>query len=176
MSRTGLVHVYTGDGKGKTTSAIGLAVRALGCGMKVCYVSFHKHPELYGYTEMESLKQLGADVLNFAKGHPHLDKTLDSNSIKAEAKQGIHKVRELIHKTKYDLLILDEVIISVRDGYIEEQELLLFINEKPETLELILTGRAATDAIIEVADYVSFVKKIKHPFDNGVSSRKGIEY
>jgi cob(I)alamin adenosyltransferase len=82
----------------------------------------------------------------------------------------------LISKEKYDLLILDEIIISVRDKYLNEEELISFIKEKPEGLELVITGRSATDKMIEMADYVSFIKKIKHPYDNGVTSRKGIEY
>lgn len=176
MKTKGLIHVYTGDGKGKTTSAIGLAARALGGGMKVCYVSFHKRPELYGYTEMDSLKKLGATVLNFAKGHPHLDQKIDSEELSNEVKSGLNHISNLISKEKYDLLILDEIIISVRDKYLNEEELISFIKEKPEGLELVITGRSATDNMIEMADYVSFIKKIKHPYDNGVTSRKGIEY
>ena len=82
----------------------------------------------------------------------------------------------MISKEKYDLLILDEIIISVRDKYLNEEELISFIKEKPEGLELVITGRSATDNMIEMADYVSFIKKIKHPYDNGITSRKGIEY
>ncbi|MDD2490762.1 MAG: cob(I)yrinic acid a,c-diamide adenosyltransferase [Bacteroidales bacterium] len=176
MKREGLVHVYTGDGKGKTTSAIGLAVRALGCGMRVCYVSFHKRPELYGYTEMESIRKLGATVINIAKGHPHLDKTIDNEEITKEVNEGLLMISKLIKDNNYDLLILDEIIISVRDNYLEERSLLSFIKEKPYSLELVLTGRAATEAIMDSANYVSFIKKIKHPYDNGVTSRKGVEY
>ncbi|MFI3289528.1 MAG: cob(I)yrinic acid a,c-diamide adenosyltransferase [Rikenellaceae bacterium] len=176
MDKLGLIHVYTGDGKGKTTSAIGLATRVLGGGLKVCYTSFHKRPEKYGYTEMDSLRKLGATVINFAKGHPHLDRTLDPKVIKSEATEAIGRLSKLITEEHIDLLIMDEILISVRDNYITEDMLVAFIESKPSHMELVVTGRGATPRIIELADYVSNVQKIKHPFDSGVMSRKGIEF
>ncbi|MFI3264405.1 MAG: cob(I)yrinic acid a,c-diamide adenosyltransferase [Rikenellaceae bacterium] len=172
----GLIHIYTGEGKGKTTSAIGLATRALGGGFKVCYTSFHKRPERYGYTEMDSLRELGATVLNFAKGHPKLDRSIDPEVIKLETVEGLSQIKELITTENFDLLIMDEILISVRDNYISEELLLEFIRSKPEALELVLTGRGATANVIELAHYVSYIEKVKHPFDNGIASRKGIEY
>jgi cob(I)alamin adenosyltransferase len=176
MNKTGLVHIYTGTGKGKTTAAIGLCTRALGHGLKVCYVSFHKQPEKYGYNEMDSLRKLGAQVINHAKGHPHLDKTLDSQKIKEETYAGLNNIKEIIEKESFDLLVLDEIIISVRDGFLDEQELVEFIKNKPPELELVLTGRGARANIIELADYVSEINHIKHPYDSGISSREGIEF
>ncbi len=173
---SGLVHIYTGDGKGKTTSAIGLAVRALGGGFKVCYTSFHKRPERYGYTEMDSLKKLEATVLNFAKGHPKLDRSIDPEVTKHETAEAILQIKKLITEQEFDLLIMDEILISVRDNYIPEQTLEEFIRSKPDGLELVMTGRGATPRIIELADYVSYVEKVKHPYDCGVASRKGVEY
>src|SRR5690554_2202845 len=81
LKETGLIHVYTGTGKGKTTAAVGLATRALGSGLSVCYCSFHKDPEKYGYSEMESLKKLGAHVINFAKHHPHMEENVSDATI-----------------------------------------------------------------------------------------------
>ncbi len=176
MDRKGLIHIYTGDGKGKTTSAVGLASRALGRGLRVCYVSFHKRPEKYGYSEMNTLRNAGALILNRAKGHPKLDKTIDPEVNSAEVREAIREIGDLINRDQFDLLILDEIIISVRDNYIEEQLILDFVANKPDSLELVMTGRGATDRLIEIADYVSQVTKIKHPFDQGVSSREGIEY
>lgn len=176
MSQRGFIHVYTGDGKGKTTAAVGLATRSLGHGMNVCYCSFHKDPEKYGYTEMKSLRKLGAAVYNFAKGHPHLDKSLDGNVIANETVEAITALPKIIEDGHFDLLIMDEILISVRDGYLDEETLLEFIKNKPAALELVMTGRNATQSIIELADYVSEVKKIKHPYDNGIFSREGIEY
>lgn len=176
ITNTGLVHIYTGDGKGKTTAAIGLATRALGGGLQVCYVSFHKRPQLYGYTEMDSLRTLGATVINLAQGHPHLDRSIDATVIAQEAAQGLKQISELIAEKHFDLLIMDEIIISVRDEYIEEDILVDFVTNKPAHLELVITGRSATPRLIELADYVSFVQKIKHPYDKGIASRKGIEF
>ncbi len=172
----GLVHIYTGEGKGKTTAAIGLATRALGGGFKVLYTSFHKRPERYGYTEMDALKGLEATVLNFAKGHPKLDRTIDPEVTKAESREAIVEIKKLIKEQHFDMLIMDEILISVRDNYIDEQTLLEFIDHKPKDLELVLTGRGATPNIIDKSDYVSYIQKVKHPFDEGVASRKGVEY
>jgi cob(I)alamin adenosyltransferase len=176
MKKLGLIHIYTGDGKGKTTAAVGLAVRALGSGFNVCYCSFHKRPEKYGYAEMESLKKLGATVLNFAKGHPHLDKSIDGNQIKREVPEAIQTIKEMLASQHYDLLILDEILISVRDQYLDESALLDLIKTKPGDTELVLTGRAATENVMELADYITFCKKLKHPYDRKIRSRKGIEY
>lgn len=176
MDKTGLIHVYTGDGKGKTTSAVGLATRALGSGLKVCYCSFHKRPEKYGYTEMDSLRKLGAKVYNFAKGHPHLDKSIDEDEIKRQVPEAIATLTDLLKTERVDVLILDEILISVRDNYLDETILIDFIKNKPTDTELVLTGRQATQNVMDLADYVSFVKKIKHPYDKGVMSRAGIEY
>ncbi len=176
MDKLGLVHIYTGDGKGKTTSAVGLATRALGRGLKVCYVSFHKRPEKYGYSEMNILKEAGAMVLNRAKGHPKLDKSIDPAINSEEVKQAIIEIRELIKSEHFDLLILDEIVISVRDNYIGEAVMLDFIAQKPANLELVMTGRGASQGLIMAADYVSNISKVKHPFDEGIASRAGVEY
>lgn len=176
MNKLGLIHIYTGDGKGKTTAAVGLATRALGGGLRVCYCSFHKRPEKYGYTEIDSLRKLGATIENFAKGHPHLDKSIDEEDIKREVPQAIIRLKEMLERDRYDLLIMDEILISVRDNYLDEAILLDFIDHKPISTELILTGRGATEAVMQRADYITFCKKIKHPYDQGVSSRKGIEF
>ncbi len=174
--KCGLTHIYTGDGKGKTTTAIGLATRALGGGLRVCYCSFHKRPERYGYTEMDSLRQLGATVMNFAKGHPKLDRSLDPEVTKRETEEAVEQVAALVADGGFDLLIMDEILISVRDSYIPEERIVRFIDQKPATLELVLTGRGATERVMERADYVSNIQKIKHPYDSGIASRKGIEF
>lgn len=176
MEKTGLIHIYTGDGKGKTTAAVGLATRALGSGLKVCYCSFHKRPEKYGYTEIDSLRKLGATVYNLAKGHPHLDKSIDENVIKQETCEAIDFLKEMLKTTRFDMLIMDEILISVRDAYLTEASLINFIKNKPADTELVLTGRGATENVIQLADYVTFCKKIKHPYDMGILSRAGIEY
>ena len=176
---TGLIHIYTGTGKGKTTAAIGLAARALGSGMSVCYCSFHKDPEKYGYTEMESLKKLGAHVINFAKHHPHMEENVSHETIAEitkEVNQALDSITELLNTEQFDLLILDEIFISLRDNYLNEGKLIDFIENKPETTELVLTGRGATKKALSMAHYITNMECVKHPFYDNIPSRKGIEY
>ena len=176
---TGLIHIYTGTGKGKTTAAIGLATRALGGGLSVCYCSFHKCPEKYGYSEMESLKKLGAWVINFAQHHPHMDENVTEDTIaciKEEVSQAIVTLTTLLSEEYFDILIMDEIFISIRDNYLEEDILIDFIKNKPAKTELVLTGRGATDKTMAMAHYITNMECIKHPYYNNTPSRKGIEY
>ncbi len=175
----GLIHIYTGTGKGKTTAAIGLATRALGGGLSVCYCSFHKHPEKYGYTEMESLKKLGASVINFAKHHPHMDENVTEDTIagiQEEVNKALNTLTTLFSTIHFDLLILDEIFISVRDNYLDENILIDFIENKPPKTELVLTGRGATEKTMALADYITNMECVKHPYYSNIPSRKGIEY
>ncbi len=176
MKAKGLIQVYTGDGKGKTTAAVGLACRARGQGLKVCYIYFHKDPEKWGYGELKILKKLGVTVKGFAEKHPHFYKKVTPKDVRKECLEGLKFVKKVYEKMEYDILILDEIIISLRDGFLKEKEILDVLNSKPEKLELILTGRDATKKIIKKADLVSEIKKIKHPYDSGMKGRKGIEY
>ena len=125
---------------------------------------------------MDSLRTLGAKVINLAKGHPHLDSSIKRETMETEVNEGLLMLKELIKNEEFDLLILDEILISVRDHYIGEDLLIDFVRNKPQFLELVMTGRGATPALIDLADYVSYVEKLKHPFDRSIQSRKGIEY
>ena len=174
--KKGLIHIYTGEGKGKTTASVGLAVRALGHGMKVCYAHFNKRPELYGYNEIQSLQKLGAIILGFTDGHWSFNPKVTRESSREDVKNGLIQLAGFIQGEKPDLLILDEILISVRDGILAEEELLEFIAQKPVKLELVLTGRGASDGMIAVADYVSYIQKVKHPFDRKIYGREGIEF
>lgn len=172
----GLIQIYTGDGKGKTTAAVGLAVRAVGHGLKVCYVYFHKDPDKWGYSEHGILKTIGIDVFGFAGKHPFCDKKTNFTEIRERCLKGVNFIKELYLQNKYDLLILEEINISLRDGFLKTEEVIPLLTAKPACLELILTGRGAARELIELADLVSNVQKIKHPYDRGVKARKGIEY
>jgi len=173
---SGLIHIYTGEGKGKTTASVGLAVRALGHGLKVCYTHFNKQPELYGYNEIQSLQKLGAKMLGFTNGHWSFNSSVTQESSRNDVLSGLAELEKYIQTKNPDLLILDEILISVRDGVIEESELIEFISGRPAHLELVMTGRNASDGLIEIADYVSYIQKVKHPFDRKIYSREGIEY
>lgn len=179
ISKKGYVHIYSGNGKGKTTAAIGLAARALGSEMTVCYCSFHKDPELYGYSEMKSLEKLGAKIINFAKYHPHLEELVaeeTNKEIANDVDKAIDYLALFITENKYDLIILDEVLISIRDKYLSEDKLVDFIKNKPVSVELVLTGRGITDKLSLHADYITNFECVKHPYYNNLSPRKGIEF
>jgi cob(I)alamin adenosyltransferase len=174
--KKGLIQVYTGPGKGKSTAAIGQAVRAAGHGLKVGFLSFFKDPEAFGYGEYKSLEKLGIRTFLFAKRHPHFYRELDPNDVSRECSRGLGFIKELFRDPSWDMVILDEINIAVRDGFLREEDVLSLMGAKPEKLELVLTGRGVTEKIVEKADLVSEVKEVKHPYSQGVRSREGIEY
>jgi cob(I)alamin adenosyltransferase len=176
MKKKGLIQIYTGTGKGKSTAAIGQAVRAAGHGLKVGFISFFKDPKVFGYGEYESLEKLGVKTFHFAKKHPHFYKELNPHDVCQECSQGLEFIKELSQDSSWDMLVLDEINIAVRDGFLKEEDVLSLLETKPEKLELVLTGRGVTEKIIEKADLVSEVKEVKHPYSQGIKSRKGIEY
>ncbi|MBU2101806.1 MAG: cob(I)yrinic acid a,c-diamide adenosyltransferase [Candidatus Omnitrophota bacterium] len=174
--RQGLIQIYTGDGKGKTTAAVGLAVRARGHNFKVGYIFFFKDPKKFGYAEIRLLKKLGVKVFGFSHKHPHFYKNLGSNSVRRECLKGMNFIKKICHAGSYDLLILDEILIALRDGFLSENEILEIMTLKPPDMELVMTGRGATGNIIKKADLVSVIEKKKHYLDKGVTKRKGIEF
>jgi len=176
MKSKGLIQIYTGEGKGKTTAAVGLACRAVAHNLKVGYIYFHKNPTRWEYGELESLRKLGVDVFGFAKEHPHFSRQIDRSKIRKDCLHGLQFIEEVYREQKYDILILDEINISVREGFLNQEEVLEMLDAKPQSLELILTGRDASLKIIDRADLVSEVKNVKHPYEKGVQRRKGIEY
>lgn len=173
----GLIQIYTGQGKGKTTAAIGMALRTIAYGLNVGYINFFKNPESKkSGGELAILKQLGIEVVSFAPNHPRFYKGVDKHKIRQECLAALTFIQKIYEENKYAMLILDEILIAVRDEFLTEKEVLGLMDNKPDTMELILTGRGATQAIIQKADLVSEIKKIKHPFDSGISARQGIEY
>jgi len=176
MQEKRLIQVYTGDGKGKSTAAIGQAVRAAGHGFKVGFVSFFKDPEVFGYGEYAPLQKLGIETFLFAKKHPHFYKELSLDEVREECLKGVEFIKELFKDHSWDMLILDEINVAMRDGFLKEKEVLSLLEAKPERLELILTGRGATGEIMGKADLVSEIREVKHPYEQGIKSREGIEY
>ena len=170
----GLVHVFTGNGKGKTTAALGAILRALGHGLKVYIVFFMKGD--YPYGEFDTLSKLpNVDMASFG-----FRSLTDPANIKLEeieqAKLALSAAREAVLSDDYDLVVLDEVNVALALKLIELDEVLKLIGDKPPDLELIITGRYADSKIIELADLVTEMVKIKHPFDSGLLAREGIEY
>ncbi|MEW6619417.1 MAG: cob(I)yrinic acid a,c-diamide adenosyltransferase [bacterium] len=176
MKKRGLIQIYTGEGKGKTTAAVGLAVRAKGHNFKVGYVYFHKAPARWKSGEHQILEKIGVDIFGVAKKHPHFFKDVTYNEMREECQKGLKFIKNLYQENRYDMLILDEILISLRDGFLKEEEIIELMESKPPGMELVLTGRGATQKIIEKADLVSEIKKIKHPYDSGIQRRKGIEF
>lgn len=173
----GLVHVYTGDGKGKTTAAIGLGLRAYGRGLKVLVFQFLKGTET---GEIKALKELKGNLLIYNEAK--IDKfTWEMNSNEVESLKTnfnciLNYISDVVLSSKCDLLILDEIMAVISLGLIDIEDIVDFIKNKPYKLEIVLTGRNVPGKIIEIADYVSEINFIKHPYTKGVTARIGIEY
>jgi len=170
----GFVQIYTGGGKGKTTAAIGLAVRAAGYGLKTYFVQFMKE---YPYNELNSLKHLNewitieqycGDDFVYKKEPAPLEEI-------QKAKYALARAEEKMLSGVYDLIILDEICVAIYFGLLKTEDIIPLINVKPENVELILTGRYCPTELIEKADLVTEMKEVKHYYSQGVLSRKGIE-
>lgn len=176
----GLTHIYTGDGKGKTTASLGLILRALGQKFKVCFITFHKNPKKYNYGEFRILSRLkNIKVYNFVEKCHYFDKSYDINKIKKEVLCCIETIKNKIFKERYDLVVLDEILVCVRERLLSIDVLIELIKLKPSTTELILTGQANRTIINKLrahVDYISYIKNLKHPYDMGIKRRKGIEF
>jgi cob(I)alamin adenosyltransferase len=170
----GLVQIFTGNGKGKTTAALGTVLRAAGHGLKTLVVFFMKGD--YAYGEYETLSRL-PNVETTSFGFRQLT---DPANIKPEeieqARQALAAAREAVLSGKYDLVVLDEVNVALGFNLLELEEVARLIQDKPPGVELILTGRYADNRLIEMADLATEMVKLKHPFDQGIKARKGIEY
>jgi len=177
MGKNGLVLVYTGNGKGKTTAALGLALRAIGYNHKICMIQFIKGSWPYG--EMESAKRLEPEfeLIIAGKGFVGIidDKSPREEHVKI-AKEAIKISKEKIQSGNYDIVILDELNYAINLELIDVQEVLELIKSKPSRLNLVLTGNHAKKEIIDSADLVTEMKEIKHPFKSGIKAKKGIDF
>ena len=171
-----LVHIYTGEGKGKTTASIGLAVRAAGAGMKVLFVQFFKEDSAPS-GEKEVLKAVGVDLVRSNCRHPlFTGARTDLEAVRASVVGTYEAAKEKLMSGGYNLAVFDEIMSAINGGWIKIDDILSFLDSRPEGLEVVLTGRNAPVELMQSADYVTEMLKIKHPFDNGVQARKGIEY
>ena len=173
----GLTIVYTGKGKGKTTAALGLALRATGYDKKICMIQFIKGSWHYG--EMDSTKKLepGFEMVAVGKGFVGI---IDDKSPKEDhekvAKEAIRIRNEKIQSGKYDIVILDEINYAVNLNLISLDDVLKLVKSKPDNIDLVLTGNYAKEEVIEIADLVTEMKEIKHPFQKGIKAKKGIDF
>jgi cob(I)alamin adenosyltransferase len=171
----GLVQIFTGNGKGKTTAALGTIIRAAGHGLKIFVIFFIKGD--YAYGEYSTLSKLpNVTVASFGLRQFIYKKSGVNPEEKAQAKAALAAAREAITGGGYDIVVLDEINVALYFNLIETEEVLQLIKDKPPHLELIMTGRNADSRLIEAADLVTEMVKIKHPFDKGIKARKGIEY
>lgn len=172
---TGLIHLYCGDGKGKTTAAAGLALRAAGAGRRVLFVQFFKNGDSSELGPLRALDNVAVAVSDRRHGFfRHMDAA--ERETAAADYSALFSDALRIAREGADLLVLDEAVSACNHGMISETELLRFLREKPEGLEVVLTGRAPSPALLSAADYVTEMKKIKHPYDRGIPARKGIEF
>lgn len=172
MKPKGYVQVYTGEGKGKTTAALGLAIRAAGAGLNVYLAQFIKHGE---YSEITGLSRFSDRITVAQFGCGRFIKGRPSPQDVESAGRGIEKVKSILAAGEHQVVILDEANVAVSLDLFSEKTLLEIIASKPDAVELIITGRGATTKIIESADLVTEMKEIKHYFKNGVPARIGIE-
>lgn len=174
MMKEGLVHIYCGDGKGKTTAALGLTIRAAGSGMTVVFVQFFKDGKSAEFNAM-------AEQVNIILLPPErtfgFSWTLTPEEKQQAAEFYTNHFRRATELARLaDLLVLDEIIGACNCGAVPEAEVLAFLQNKPAGLEVVLTGRNPSQAMVDAADYVTEMRKIKHPFDRNIGARPGIEY
>lgn len=172
----GMIHIYTGEGKGKTTTALGLAIRAAGSGMQVVLLQFLKGRHTSELNVLAQVPQI--TVLRTKKAYPFFKQMTaeDKRAITTEHNQLLQQANSLVENGKCDLLILDEVMAAYQYHIVDKQLVHQLVEAKPPALELVLTGRNAREYFIEQADYVTEMVKKKHPFDAGYPAREGIEY
>jgi cob(I)alamin adenosyltransferase len=173
----GLVIVYTGNGKGKTTAALGLCIRAVGYDEKVCIIQFIKGSWKYG--ELDGIKRLLPNVELYQKGLGFVgivDDKLDRSEHVKAAREAIDFAREKVLSGKYDIVILDEINVAVGLDLIKVNDVIDIIKSKPPLVDVVLTGRNARQEIIDIADLVTEMREIKHPYQKGIMAQKGIDF
>ena len=177
MSQKGLVIVYTGGGKGKTSAALGLVLRAVGYNHKVCMIQFVKGSWHYG--ELDSAKRLAPEfeLVTAGKGFVGIldDKSPREEHVKA-ANDTLAISKEKIMSGKFDVVILDEINYAIQLELLKLDDVINLIKSKPAELDLVLTGNHASEEVIELADLVTEMKEIKHPFKSGIKAKKGIDF
>jgi cob(I)alamin adenosyltransferase len=170
----GLVQVYTGEGKGKTSAAFGLALRAAGRGFRVFVIQFIKGG--FDYGELYIVKQLpNLELKAFGQGK-FVTQIPPSEKDIALAKEAYALAKHVVESDEYDVVILDEINVALHLGLLSLEEILNLVKTKPKNVELVLTGRNAPQEVIEIADLVTEMKEVKHPYTKGEKPRKGIEY
>lgn len=171
----GYVHIYTGCGKGKTTAAVGLALRAQSRGLRVLFVQFMKGGKTISETKL--LEQCAVTVKKFnSVRSPLFDPDVKKSYLKKHMFKALDDIKKIMIKKDFDVIILDEFLCLLSEKLLTDREALDFISHRPFETELVLTGRGAPKKLIQAADYATEMKMLKHPFSKKVPARKGIEY
>ena len=176
MSEKGCIHIYTGNGKGKTTAALGLCFRAAGCGIKSAFIQFMKGQET---GELAAARMMNSMIRIEQYGSPKLivnnnQKIFEEH--RSEAAKGYSRAEELIRQNEFRIIVLDEILNLLNFRLIDLQKIIDLVKAKPEPMELILTGRGAPDELVRLADLVTEMREIKHYYNSGVKARRGIEF
>lgn len=170
--KKGYIHIYTGDGKGKTTAAIGLAIRAAGYGMKTYMGQFMKGQH---YGELTALRDHPCITIEQYGDIECVHREEITQKHIDQAQHGLKQARIVMHSRQYDIIILDEINVAVWFNLISTEKVIELLKDRPDNMEVILTGRRAPEALLEMADLVSDIKEIKHYYHHGVNARTGIE-
>ena len=171
--RKALVILYTGNGKGKTTAALGMLLRAWGRGMKVCMLSFIK-AETSNYGEERAAKKLGIELIPLGGGFTWLSKDLEKD--KALAQKCWELCKQKIASGEYDIVVLDEITYPITYGWLDVDEVIETLRSRPADLHVVLTGRDAHEKLIEFADLVTEMREVKHPFNAGTKAQPGVDF
>ncbi len=171
--RKPLVIVYTGNGKGKTTAALGMLLRAWGRGMKVCMLSFIKH-ESANFGEERAARKLGVEMIPLGGGFTWLSKDIEKDKALARRCWGL--CSEKIVSGQYDIVILDEITYPITYGWLDVDEVITTLRDRPPNQHIVITGREAHEKLIEFADLVTEMREIKHPFTSGIKAQPGVDF
>lgn len=171
----GLIHIYCGDGKGKTTCSVGLTVRASGYGLHVLFMQFLKKGDSSELCVLRTLP--GVDVMKATPVTKFSFQMTDEekNDVRKINAELIAEIRRTVEMDHYDMVVMDECLGAIEAGLLNEDAVIDFLGNRPEQLEIVMTGRNPSERMIDIADYVSRIDKVKHPYDQGIPARKGIE-
>jgi cob(I)alamin adenosyltransferase len=168
-----LVLLYTGNGKGKTSSALGVTMRAWGRGWSICWLQFIKSTTSH-FGESRAAEAMGIEMIPLGDGFTWLSKDIEKD--KALARECWALAREKIYSSRYDLVVLDEITYPVSYGWLDADEVVTALRERPPDVDVILTGRDATPELVEFADLVTDMTEVKHPYQSGIKAQPGIDY
>ncbi len=172
----GLIHIYTGAGKGKTTAALGLAVRAAGRGIKVLFLQFLKGQDTGERYLLENVEAIDFLQINHSEKFVFQMTEAEKDDLKAEIKESWQEITENLKDSDYQLIILDELMGVITNGLLTIEEIAAALKEKAAQKEVVLTGRDAPQELIELSNYVTEMKLVKHPFQQNIPARRGIEF